>query len=398
MAVTLLVAASVLLAGAPAEAKTVVTVKTTLAKDRFTAGEVIRPTVRLEGAATGVTGTVRFDRYAGPGCTGTRTSAGERPASANPIQGPDLADSAGGRRSLRASYGGDGVYAAATGTCVDYTQVKRSRIAVSLPRQTFDSTEAINPKAVLSEVTADAGGQVTYRRWTGSSGCAGTGTTIGTGEVSGHVVRQSANHQDGVLGVHEYRASYSGDAANESAESVCEAYLTGTYITGTIFMDNDANGLLDDGDGKLGGVAVTLRKGDATVKVTESAPNGTYGFFVTEPGDYSVLRGSAPGYRGTSLEHLEVGLTALPVTGQDFGFAVLASSSPSADGPPTPSPSAQPEAPPSRPEPDSPRTTAPAPARASGGLSDIGVYGLFCGGTIVIIGTCLLILVLRRPD
>lgn len=405
--VALLTALVIVLVGSPATAKTTITITVTLARAQYYEGEEIRPSAKLNGLLQNpaISGNIRFERWTGQGCTGTKSTLSTPPAGAGTIQGPNYNNADLGKHSLRVTYPGDTNYNSANSSCLDYAQQKRSQVKAALSKQTFTSTEEIKPVVTLTGVTGTAGGSVEYKRWTGSNGCAGSAATLGSSAVVNHVVQQSFDHQDGKLGVHEYRASYTGDDNNSAADSPCEAYLVGTHIRGKLFVDTDADGVVDDGETGLATVQVTLKKGDAQVAIVDTSADGSYEFFVTEAATYTVAPNRPAGYRNTTPERIEVQVNGPPVTGRNFGVVKVASS-PSVSPSPSESPSATPSAEPSAEtssEPESPSAESePAltsPAEPGGGLSDVGILGMFCGGVVVIVGGALLVLSLRRrPD
>ncbi|MBB5872063.1 hypothetical protein F4553_005497 [Allocatelliglobosispora scoriae] len=413
VAVAAAVGMLVVLAGAPAQAKTTITVTLTLARSQYADGEEIRPTAKLNGlvANPAITGQLRFERYASPGCNGSRSTLSTPNAGGGTITGPNYSSGDLGRHSMKVTYPGDTNYNPAASSCVDYAQQRQSQVGTDLPKQTFTTSEQIRPSVTLNNVQANAGGSVEYQRWVGSNGCTGPAATLGSSPVVNRVVQQSFDHQDGKLGVHEYRARYSGDDDNRAADSSCEAYLVGTHIRGRLFVDTDADGVLDGGEPGLGNVQIALRKGAASVAMTDTAADGAYEFFVTEAATFTVAPNRLGDYRATTPEKLDVPVSGPPVTGRNFGIAKIvaspsASSSTSESPSPSPSQSESPSAEPSPTEEPVPSEEAvsepvdlPSPAGPPGGLSDIGIYGLFCGGAVVIIGSALLVLTLRRrPD
>ena len=93
--------------------------------------------------------------------------------------------------------------------------------------------------------------------------------------------------------------SVSGIVLNSNAAAA--NYNFGQYkpatITGTVYVDANANDTLDAGDTGLAGITVTLlNSSGATVATTTSASNGTYSFAGVTPGVYSIQEGSTPGY------------------------------------------------------------------------------------------------------
>jgi uncharacterized repeat protein (TIGR01451 family) len=83
---------------------------------------------------------------------------------------------------------------------------------------------------------------------------------------------------------------------------------TGT-ITGSVFLDNNANGTRDAGDPGLGGIAITLLDGLGNfVAVTTTAVDGTYTFFNLAPGTYQVRQAQPLGY-GSSTPDVSAPIT-----------------------------------------------------------------------------------------
>ncbi len=116
--------------------------------------------------------------------------------------------------------------------------------------------------AILSNVSANAGGSVSYTFYNDAT-CGvngGTGNSAGSGNVSGATVGQSSTSAALSAGSYSYKAHYSGDALNGSADAPCEplavvspnvhivkkadanSVSAGSQIGFTITMYNDGSG------------------------------------------------------------------------------------------------------------------------------------------------------------
>jgi hypothetical protein len=76
-------------------------------------------------------------------------------------------------------------------------------------------------------------------------------------------------------------------AAGEGRTGIDFGYVTAS-LAGTVYSDVNRNRIYDAGDAPLGGVPVTLQDGNGAIRVTTTAPNGTYLFMDLVAGTFAV--------------------------------------------------------------------------------------------------------------
>lgn len=110
--------------------------------------------------------------------------------------------------------------------------------------------------------------------------------------------------------------SLSGD---RSAQAVFDAQPANS-IAGIAFDDLNGNGVRDDGEALLGGVVITLRRGDNTVRTTTTNGQGQYQFLNLTLGNYTVVETDPSGYTSNTPNTVNVTLNASnPVAIVNFG-------------------------------------------------------------------------------
>lgn len=90
-------------------------------------------------------------------------------------------------------------------------------------------------------------------------------------------------------------------------------------LTGMVFYDADQSGTLDLGEVGIGGVTVELTDPSAAVTSTTTASDGTYGFTITEAGDYTVVETDPVGYASTTPNQVAVTFEGTPIEDVNFG-------------------------------------------------------------------------------
>ena len=185
------------------------------------------------------TGTVQYEYFKGDTCYGTAppipvglpvtvTSSSVLPSSYFPFL-------AAGSYSWNAAYSGDGNNTATTSPCelltVQPAEVKATAGLVAAEGESLPITVggSLSFSVSLSGETYNAGGSVAYSIYTGS-GCItlktsptkanGLNQTVGTGQNEPNVPN-SASATFGSAGSYSVKATYSGDANNTAATSVC---------------------------------------------------------------------------------------------------------------------------------------------------------------------------------
>lgn len=284
----------------------------------------IRPAVTVSGISGSFSGWMEFRRYSGTSCSG-----GYWPRSSvsvtgnNTYTGPEVQDGSVGQFSLwvrlRTS---STVYDT---ECFPYLVQRPVTVTATLPKSVYDNNDRMEPAVQLANTTTDAGGQVEVARWA-TPGCGpATGTSIGILPVVGGKPQGTVNMQDGVMGVHSYRITYSGDTKNSAAATVCNDYTIGVYIRGKVFEDNDGSGTLDPGEEGVRGVVVTVRKGQTVAGSATTNSSGSYEVLITSTGTFTVSAAAPSGYEGTGLTELTVQVSGTTVSDRNFGVAQVPS-------------------------------------------------------------------------
>jgi hypothetical protein len=120
-------------------------------------------------------------------------------------------------------YRGDAYNVAAKSACTSEQLIVQAKpsINTNLSASTITVGQSIHDSATLTGATSDAGGTVTYSVF-GNNTCTGTAVANGgTKTVTNGVVPDSDNVTFNSAGTFYWQASYSGDAKNVSAKSVC---------------------------------------------------------------------------------------------------------------------------------------------------------------------------------
>lgn len=94
-----------------------------------------------------------------------------------------------------------------------------------------------------------------------------------------------------------------------------------TSLSGTVFVDGNANGLLDGSEtGRLGGVQLHLLDSlNNVVGATTSAADGTYSFTNLTAGNYTVVETQPGGYGSSTPNSIPVTVPTSGVSGINFG-------------------------------------------------------------------------------
>lgn len=145
---------------------------------------------------------------------------------------------------------------------------------------TYSVCEPVQPTGTVNGITT-AGGVVSSN---GSTGVAGTASnpTSTTSQITGIVL-----NADGGSG------EISGTTGNNFAE------VAQSSISGTVFLDQNHNGLQNGADAGIAGITVQLLNNSGTVVAsTTTDANGNYSFSGLNPGTYSVREPNQPS--GTS--------------------------------------------------------------------------------------------------
>ena len=158
---------------------------------------------------------------------------------------------------------------------------------------------------------------------------ASDGSYIFTGLLSGTYVAtetQPSQYNQGTNAVGTFGGLVNGDVISAIALPAgkdATSYLfgeQGATIAGTVFVDANANGILDSSEAGLAGVTVTLKDGDGNiVGATTTASDGTYTFTNLPAGPYSIVETQPIGYGTSTVTTLPVTLPLAGLTGENFG-------------------------------------------------------------------------------
>jgi hypothetical protein len=158
-------------------------------------------------------------------------------------------------RDLSCTVSGTGTSATPSGSTVNITLGNNGKvdctytnhinlnptIATTLSATTVNTGGPVHDSATLSGATSNAGGTVTYHAYAGQNTCTGTDLLNSTVTVTNGSVPDSAATSFNNAGYYSFQATYSGDANNNPASSVCstEQLLVktnpsiGTTLSGT---------------------------------------------------------------------------------------------------------------------------------------------------------------------
>lgn len=159
------------------------------------------------------------------------------------------------------------------------TDVLGNYLFAGLPAGTYSVCEPVQPNGTTNGATT--AGTITVV--SGSSGTAGTASnpTATTSQIAGIILNASGTGE------------ISGSPNNNFAEIVPSS------IAGTVFLDQNNNGVQNGADTGIAGVLIELLDaGNAVIATTTTAADGSYSFTGLLPGTYSVHQPNQPA--GTS--------------------------------------------------------------------------------------------------
>jgi hypothetical protein len=298
---------------APAAAAATVTINLA---PKYLISDSVRPTVTISGASG--TPTLTYRRYNNGNCEGSQQFFYSISFGNGTHTGPDLQTGNAGPHSLRVSYGG------VNQPCKPFLLQRQVTAAVQLSRNTFEVGERVEPGIALSGGSGSAAGQVEVGRWP-TAGCGpGKAVSVGTLAVTGQP-QGTVNLQDGSMGVRSFQATYSGDERHTAAASPCRDYTVGVFIRGKAFQDADGSGTLDAGEPGKAGVVVTLTRPQGGTASATTGDTGSYEFFVTSNGSYTLTSAVPTGFDSTTEPELTVQVASSSVGEQNFGVVELPS-------------------------------------------------------------------------
>jgi len=287
-------------------------IATLLSASQVNIGDSVTDSATLTNATSNASGTVAYKVYSNNTCTGTSTDAGTKTVAngivpnSNPVQ-----FNTAGTFYWQAFYDGDANNKSALSDCTTEQLIVKANLTTinttlsSLVPVSIGSS--VHDSATLGNATATAGGSVTYTVYTNNT-CTTGAVDAGTFTVTNGVVPDSNAIQFNNAGSFYWQASYTGDANNAPAISVCTSELlvvdknpTG-MTTALDLIPNDAATLSGIAAGTGGTVTFKLFSpsdascsGAAAISQTVNAPtSGTYNttnttFHATDPGTWRWL-------------------------------------------------------------------------------------------------------------
>ncbi len=262
-------------------------------------GTVVHDHAVITGTgSTTPTGTVDFNVFSNPNCSGTSSAVQSAVALVN-----GQADSATttitiSGLSYMVHYNGDSIYTPANGIC-ETLNASQNHPTITT---TLSTTTAVNVGTVvhdsstLTGATSNAGGTVSYTVFTNNT-CSSGAQSAGTKTVTNGIVPDSNAITFNTPGDFYWQAVYSGDIANTAATSTCtEEHLVVVGHPSTIVTINSSASTTvasstvtltiterNDGDVNLTGAHVDVNNGVGTL----SAPptSGDDGDGILEPGE-----------------------------------------------------------------------------------------------------------------
>jgi hypothetical protein len=313
------------------------TISTTLSATSIDVGGTASDSATLSGASSDAGGTATYSVYNNSSCTGTPVDGGTKTVTnAGVPNSNSLTFTTVGTYYWQVSYSGDAKNKSALSTCTSEQLVVnrlRPTIDTSLSATAINVGDQAHDSATLSGATGDAGGTVTYTVYSNST-CTTSVGNGGTKTVAAGSVPDSDSVTFNSPGTFYWQASYSGDAKNESAVSVCTseqivvARIQSGISTTQAFYPNDTATITGGGSGSVhfrlysgatcGGTALvdetrTISSGTAG---TNNYPggdanpyaitaSGTYSWLVEYPGDTSHTGATST----CSTEHVVVTVT-----------------------------------------------------------------------------------------
>jgi hypothetical protein len=205
-------------------------------------GTPVTDTASIGGSAgSSAAGSVTYEAFGNSGCTGAATAAGASGVSGG-VAGASSAVVLGpGKYYFRASYGGDVGHEPSTSSCGSEVLTVLAPTSVSTVQSgggisgatvTEPQGTAVSDEAhIAGSAAAGATGTVTYALYKDSKCTAAVGSASVT-SVAGGVAAASASVKP-KPGTYYWRATYSGDGANEASLSQCGAEVLVVAVNAT---------------------------------------------------------------------------------------------------------------------------------------------------------------------
>src|SRR5438876_8021462 len=222
--------------------KTTPTITTLLSSTSITVGNAVSDSATLTGSFQ-AGGSVTYSVFSNDACTAPGTVPSIVIVTSGVVPDSRLVIFNGtGSFSFQGAYSGDSNNDGATSPCEALTVAGVLTITSALSSTTITVGGSVTDSAVLSGQTATASGTVTYLDFA-SGTCAGIGTFVSVVTVTNGVVPNSRVVTFNSTGAFGFQASYSGDASNSAATSLCEP-LTVTMASPTITTSLSAASVL----------------------------------------------------------------------------------------------------------------------------------------------------------
>ena len=294
--------------------KTTPSLSTTLSAGSITVGTSAHDTATLSGAANSTgSGTVTYTYYTNNTCTSGAVSVNTVtvPTNGTVPNSSSVTFNSAGTYYWQASYSGDANNNAATSLCNEQLTVNKATPTISTTLSAGSitvGTSANDTSALTGLVNSTGSGTVTYTYYTNNT-CTSGAVSVNTVTVpTNGTVPNSSSVTFNTTGTYYWQASYSGDANNNAATSLCNEPLIVKYspsITtalsaGSITAGTAANdtATLSGSGASTGSATVTYRyytnntctANAVTVNTVTVPTNGTV------PNSSSVTFGSAGTY------------------------------------------------------------------------------------------------------
>jgi len=226
------------LAGESKEGETITVLEGSKVKDKAT----------LSGKnASTATGKVKYDVYPESGCKGTVKAAGEVTVSGTSVPASTEETLTGGASYYwQTTYSGDSKNSGSTSSCTEISTIKaETKLSTTLSGESKEGEEitvtegaTISDSATLTGMaTSMATGTVKYDVYSDWE-CKDLVSEAGEATVSGEFV-PSSSAVTLAHGTYYWRATYSGDALNESSTSVCGAEIAVVNPAVTTTLSNE---------------------------------------------------------------------------------------------------------------------------------------------------------------
>jgi uncharacterized repeat protein (TIGR01451 family) len=153
---------------------------------------------------------------------------------------------------------------------------------------TFTLSVAANLALAPTLTGLPAGASFTYVAATGVITLSGMPATLASGANVGPINLRYTQPSDGKSTVHAAIASTTSDPDPANGSATLTITGAAAELTGTVFVDNNQDAILDAGDSPIPGATVQLLAGTRLVASAVTTAAGVYAFTNQAPGQYSV--------------------------------------------------------------------------------------------------------------